>query len=74
MVQRNRLVKFLQFNNFLFVVFAGKEQPKQVGKMLEIKKINLEVMTTIFEKISAKSRNVEISSLRIFGEVTVSEF
>jgi len=30
-LQRNRLVKFLQFT-FLFVVFAGKKQPKHVGK------------------------------------------
>jgi len=29
-------VKFLQLKDFLFVVFAGKKQQKQVGKMPEI--------------------------------------
>jgi len=33
----------------LFVVFAGKKQPKHVGKMPEIlKKLKSEVMTTFF--------------------------
>jgi len=33
----------------LSVVFAGKKQPKQIGKMPEIRKnFNLELMTTFF--------------------------
>jgi len=71
---------------FLFVVFAGKKQSKQVGKVPEIrKKFNLEVMTTFFQEISAKCTNFEVSSLglefqvsslglRIFDEVSVSQF
>ena len=35
---------------FMFVVFAGMEQPKQVRNMPEIrKKVNLEMMTTIIK-------------------------
>jgi len=35
-LQRNGLLKFLYFNDSLFVVFAGKKQPKHVGKMPDI--------------------------------------
>jgi len=39
----------------IFVVFAGKKQPKQVVKMPEIwKKIKLEVMTTLFKNFRKK--------------------
>jgi len=49
MLQRNGLLKFLQFKNFLFVVLAGKKQPKHFGKMPEIgKKLTSEVTTTFF--------------------------
>jgi len=44
--QRNSLAKFLKFNNFLFVVFAGEKQLKHVGKSQKLKKFNSEVMTT----------------------------
>jgi len=52
----------------------GEKQPKQVGKMPEIrKKLNLEVMTTFFWKISSKSTNFEDWCLGrgIFDEVSV---
>jgi len=60
---------------FLFVVFGGKKQPKQVRKMPEIwKRFKLEVMTTVFFLILAKSINFQVSSLRleIFDEVSFS--
>ena len=40
----------LQFNDFLFVVFAGKKQSKHVGKCQKLKKVNSEVMTTFKTK------------------------
>ena len=58
----------------LFVVFAGKKQPKPVEKMPEIwNKIRLRSDDGI-KKTSAKSTNFEVSSLGIFGEVSVSKF
>jgi len=36
--QRACLITLLPFNDFFSVVFAGKKQPKQVGKMPEIRK------------------------------------
>jgi len=51
-LQRNGLAKFLQFNDYLFVAFAGKKQPNQDEKMSEIwKKFYLKVMATSFKKI-----------------------
>jgi len=35
-LQRNGLLKFLWFNDFLIVVFAGKKQPKHVEKIPNI--------------------------------------
>jgi len=41
----------ISINQRFFVVFAGKKQPNQVGKMPEIwKKINLQAITTHFLK------------------------
>jgi len=46
----------------LFVVFAGKKQPKQVGKCQKFeKKINSEVTTTCFGKTSAKCTEFAVS-------------
>ena len=74
-LQRNFLLKFLSFNDFLFVVFAGKKQPKHVGKMPEIwKKLKSEVMTTLFNKISAKCTNFEVSVSNFKSRVLVSDF
>jgi len=66
------MVKFLLFKDFLFVVFSGKKQRKQVGKMPKITKINLEAMTTFFEKILAKYTNFEVSCLGLGLEFQVS--
>jgi len=58
--QGNCLGKFLQFNNFLFVVFVGRKKTKKVRKMPEIwTKFNLQVMTTFF--MLAKSINSKFS-------------
>jgi len=35
-IPKKWFTKISKFHQFLFVVFAGKEQPKQVGKMPEI--------------------------------------
>jgi len=79
-LQRNRLVKFLKFNAFLFVVFAGEKQPKHVGKCQKLKKFNSEAMTTFKSKFGKmlkfwrlESRS-QISSLGVFDEVSVSKF
>jgi len=66
-LQRNRLVKFLKFNTFLFVVFADKKQPKHVGKCQKFKKFNSEVMTTFKSKFW---QNAQILTSR----VSVSNF
>ena len=42
LLQRNGSVKFLQFNDSLFVVFAGKKHPKHVGKMPEMWKNSIQ--------------------------------
>ena len=58
----------------LFVVFAGKKQPKLVGKMQRnLKKCSLEVMTTLKNNFG-KCTNFEVSSLGlgIFDEVSVA--
>jgi len=34
-IAKNGLLKFLEFNDFVFVVFAGKKQSKHVGKMTD---------------------------------------
>jgi len=58
----------------LFVVFAGKKQPKHVGKMPEIrKKHKSEVCRHVF-LISAKCANFQVSVLvssRNFSQVSV---
>jgi len=63
----------MEFNEFLFVVFAGKKQQKHVRKMPEIKKFTSKVMTT-FKTILAKCSNFEASSLGIFDKVSISKF
>jgi len=50
-IAKKWLSKISIFQRFLFVVFAGKKQPKHVGKRPEIKKnFNSEVMTTFLKK------------------------
>jgi len=50
------LLKFLYFNDFLFVVFAGKKPPKHVGKISEIwKKIEVRSDDDIFSKHFGKT-------------------
>ena len=65
----------------MFVVFAGKKQPKNVGKMPEIKKIQVRSDADIFSKMSAKctnfdvssfGRELQVSSLGVFDEVLLS--
>ena len=74
-LQRNGLLKFLWFNEFLFVVLAGKKQPKHVGKMPAIwNKLKSEVMTTFSKIISAKCTNFEVSVSNFKSRVLVSEF
>jgi len=46
----------------LFIVFAGKKQPKHVGNMPEIRKKNTSQNDDIFI-ILAKCSNFEVSSL-----------
>ena len=53
----------------MFVVFAGKKQPKHVGKMPEIKKCKSEVMTTFF--FLEKCTNFDISSLGLELQVSI---
>jgi len=47
-LQRNGIVKFLQFNDLLFVIFVGKKQPKQVGKC---HKFEIIVMATTHQSV-----------------------
>ena len=58
------------------VVFAGKKTTKTRRKMPEIwKNFNSEVSgDDIFQKISAKCKSFEVSSLGVFDEVSVSKF
>jgi len=59
----------------LFVVFAGKKQPKHVGKMPEIwTKFKSEVMTRFFNKMSAKCTNCEVSVSVLNFKSRISEF
>jgi len=63
--------------SFLSVVFAGKKQPKQVGKMPESRKnFNLEVVTTFFQKFRQNSQilksRVSVSNFK--SRRSVSEF
>ena len=52
----------LKFNDFLFAVFAGKKQPKQVEKCQKFKnKLNFAEAMKTFEKNSAKCTNFEVS-------------
>jgi len=74
-LQRNGLLKFLWFIEFLFIVLAGKKQPKHVGKMPEIwNKLMSEVMTTFSKIISAKCTNFDVSVSNFKSRVLVSEF
>jgi len=65
----------------LCVVFAGRKQPKEVGKMREIdRKFNFKLIA-MFKKNPAKCTkfevsvsNFKVSSLGIFDEVSVSKF
>jgi len=54
----------------LFVAFAGKKQPNQVGKSQKQKNFNSEVMTTFKTKFW---QNSQVSSLGVF-DVSVSKF
>jgi len=55
----------------LFVVYAGKKQPKHVGEMPEIWKNSSQTWWHFF-KILTKCLNFEVSSLGFFDEVLVS--
>ena len=69
------MVKFLQFNDFMFLVLPGKKQSKEVRKMPEIsKQFYLEAMTTFLQKNFGKMHKFEVSSLGNFDEVSVSKF
>jgi len=58
----------------LFVVFAGKKQPKQFEKFQKLEKIQLRSDDGIFFKISVKCTNFEVSSLGLEVQVSVSGF
>jgi len=77
--QRACLVTLLPFNDFFSVAFAGKKQPKQVGKMPEIRKQLTQKWWQYFLKYFGKINkfwslglDFQVSSLRIFDEVSVS--
>ena len=62
---------------FSFVVFAGKKQPKHVGRMPEIwKKFKSEVMTKFFQNFLQNGQIVKsrVSVLNFKSRVSVSEF
>jgi len=74
-IAKKWFIKISIIQIFFFVVFAGKKQPKHIGKMPEIwKKFKSEVMTTFSFFYLAKCTNFEVSSLGlgVFDEVSVS--
>jgi len=82
-LQGNSLVKLLKFRDFSFVVFAGKQQPKHVGKCQKLKKSQLRSDDDIRNKILAQCSNFDVSglglqfqvsSLGVFDEVAISKF
>jgi len=79
-LQKNGFKKFLYFNDFLFVVFVGKKQTENVGKIQKFEKKNSEVMTT-FQKNFGKMHKfwslgleIQVSSPGLEFQVSVSEF
>jgi len=56
-LQRNSLVNFLKFNDFLFVVFAGEEQPKNARNK---KNFNSEVIAIFKTKFWQNAQIVKV--------------
>ena len=74
-LHKNGLVKFLYFNDFLFVVFADKKQTKQIGKLPKTwKKIQRRCDADFLFLFSVKCTNFEVCSLGFEFQVSVSGF
>jgi len=72
-LQKNGFKKFLYFNDFLFVVFVGKKQTENVGKIQKFEK-KTQKWWRHFKKISVKCINFEVSVWKFKSRVPVWNF
>ena len=74
-LQRNVLIQFYNSTTFLFVVFAGKKQPKHVGKMPEIWKNSSQKRWRHFKEIFRQNAQILKSRVSLSNfKSRVSEF